>query len=102
MAAQRLDEALAAYDRLLAAQPGNFEALYNRGVILSQQQQNADAIAALDRALALQPNVAAVHFNRGVVLAALERHREALESYDRARGAGAGLCPRSPTAPWRR
>ena len=40
MAAQRLDEALDAYDRLLAAQPAHFEALYNRGVILSQQQRS--------------------------------------------------------------
>src|SRR6478752_6932423 len=39
MAAGRFDEALAGYDRLLAAQPDNFEALYNRGVILSQQQK---------------------------------------------------------------
>lgn len=83
MAAQRFDEALAAYDRLLAVQPAHFEAHYNRGVILSQQRAYEEALAALDRALKLQPNVAAVHFNRGVVLAELERHREALESYDR-------------------
>ena len=64
-------------------QPAHFEAHYNRGVILSQQQKHEEALAALDQALALQPNAAAVHFNRGVVLAELERHREALESYDR-------------------
>src|SRR4051812_30393461 len=37
LAARRFDEALTAYDRVLAVQPDNFEALYNRGVILSQQ-----------------------------------------------------------------
>ena len=83
MAAQRLKEALAAYDRLLAIEPRHFEAHYNRGVIFSRQQKHQEALASLDQALALQPDAAAVHFNRGVVLAELERHREALESYDR-------------------
>src|ERR1700722_4500322 len=31
MAAERFDEALSAYDRLLSVQPAHFEALYNRG-----------------------------------------------------------------------
>jgi protein O-GlcNAc transferase len=84
MAAQRHGEALGAYDRLLMVQPAHFEAPYNRGVILSQQQRFAEALAALDRAAGLQPLAAAVHYNRGVVLAGLERYREALESYDRA------------------
>ena len=83
MAAERFEQALEAYDRLLAIEPRHFEAHYNRGVILSGLRKHEEALAALDRALGLAPNVAAVHFNRGVVLAALERHREALESYDR-------------------
>ena len=93
MAAQRFDEALAAYDRILAAQPDNFEALYNRGVILSQQQQFEEALVALDRALALQPGAAATWYNRGVVLVGLERHREALDSYDRALALDPGYLP---------
>jgi protein O-GlcNAc transferase len=84
MAAERFDEALSAYDRLLSAQPAHIEALYNRGVILSQQQRFEESLAALDAALALKPDTAAIHHNRGAVLTALERHREALESYDRA------------------
>ena len=82
MAAQRLSEALATYERLLQMQPANFEAHYNRGVIFSQQQKPQEALVSLDHALKLQPNAAAVHFNRGVVLAEVERYREALESYD--------------------
>jgi protein O-GlcNAc transferase len=93
MAAQKMGEALAAYDRLLAMQPANFEAHYNRGVILSQQQKHEEALAALDQALRLQPNAAAAHFNRGVVLAELERHREALESYDRVLALDPGYAP---------
>src|SRR6185437_2999768 len=37
MAAMRFDEALVAYDRLLARDPRAFDGLYNRGVILSQR-----------------------------------------------------------------
>ena len=84
MAAERFEEALAAYDGLLAFQPLHFEALYNRGVILSQQQRFEESLAALDAAMTLKPDTAAIHHNRGAVLTALERHREALESYDRA------------------
>jgi protein O-GlcNAc transferase len=84
LAAQRFEEALAAYDQVLAAQPGSFEAHYNRGVILSQLQRFEESLAALDRAVALQPGAAATWYNRGVVLVGLERHREALDSYDRA------------------
>jgi predicted O-linked N-acetylglucosamine transferase (SPINDLY family) len=93
MAGQQPNEALAAYDRLLEMQPANFEAHYNRGVILSQQRKHAEALSSLDRALELQPNAAAVHFNRGVVLADLERHREALDSYDRTLALEANYAP---------
>src|SRR4051812_43246811 len=48
MAAQRFADALAAYDRVLAGQKDNFEAHYNRGVILSQMGRPGEAIEALD------------------------------------------------------
>ncbi len=91
MAAQRFDEALTAYDRLLARAPQAFDALYNRGVILSQraaiQSQKGlfeEALASLDQAALLQPGMAALHYNRGVVLAGLDRNSEAMDAYNRA------------------
>lgn len=91
MAAQRFDEALVAYDRLLARDPRAFDGLYNRGVILSQraamlsqQSMFEEALASLDKALQQQPGMAAVHYNRGVVLAGLNRNVEAMAAYSQA------------------
>ena len=93
LAAQRVEAALAAYDRVLAIQPDHFESLYNRGVILSQLQRFADALGALDQALALQPGFLTAIYNRAVVLAELERYPEALACYDEVLAAEPGYAP---------
>ena len=64
--------------------PRAFDALYNRGVILSQKQRFEEALTSLDQAVLLQPGMAAVHYNRGVVLAGLNRNGEAMAAYNRA------------------
>lgn len=84
MMAGRLDEALAAFDQLLAAQPQAIEALYNKGVILSELKRPAEALALFDRAMAQMPNAPNILYNRGVVLVALGRHQDAVANYDRA------------------
>ena len=84
MMAGRYGEALAAYDQMLAANPQAIEALYNKGVILSEMKRPADALALFDRAMALMPNAPNILYNRGVVLAALGRHGDAVANYDRA------------------
>jgi protein O-GlcNAc transferase len=93
LAAQRIEAALAGYDRVLAIQPDHFEALYNRGVILSQLQRFAEALGALDQALALQPDFLTAIYNRAVVLAELERYPEALACYDQVLAAEPGYAP---------
>src|SRR5688500_13551540 len=47
--------ALKQYDLLLAKDPENFEALYERGRILAELKDTANAIASLEKAYALQP-----------------------------------------------
>ncbi|MEY4965616.1 MAG: hypothetical protein RL274_1199 [Pseudomonadota bacterium] len=93
LAAQRVEAALASYDRVLVIQPYHFESLYNRGVILSQLQRFADALGALDQALALQPGFLTAIYNRAVVLAELERYPEALACYDEVLAADPGYAP---------
>jgi tetratricopeptide (TPR) repeat protein len=48
-------EALAVYDELLAKDSGNFEAWYEKGLLLEKARDTAGAIHALSRAYKLQP-----------------------------------------------
>jgi predicted O-linked N-acetylglucosamine transferase (SPINDLY family) len=80
----RVDEALASYDRALALKPDYAQAHYNRGDTLHLLNRLDEALASYDRALALRPDYAEAHYNRGNVLYELKRLDEALACYDRA------------------
>jgi tetratricopeptide (TPR) repeat protein len=49
LALGRLEEALAACDRLIAIDPRDLDALYNRAVVLSRLRRFADALLAFDK-----------------------------------------------------
>jgi predicted O-linked N-acetylglucosamine transferase (SPINDLY family) len=80
----RRDEALAGYNRALAARPDLFEALYNRGNLLLEMKRADAARDSFDAALRLRPDVVGVWNNRGTALRELRRQAAALDSYDRA------------------
>ena len=67
-----IEEALAAYDRALAAAPDYAEALNNRGSVLQDLKRPAEALAAYDQALRLAPRFAAAFNNRGSALLDLQ------------------------------
>lgn len=77
-------EALAAYDRALAARPDFFEALFNRANLLLETRRSEEALAGFERAVAIRPDAAPVWNNRGTALRHVRRLEEALASYDRA------------------
>ena len=52
----RLDEALANYNRVLAIQPNYVEALFNRGNVLMELKRLDEALASYDKAIALEPD----------------------------------------------
>ena len=63
-----MDGADAAFAKVIAAQPDNADALFNRGNMLynkGQWQASADSYA---KAIALKPDMAHAHFNRGMAL----------------------------------
>jgi tetratricopeptide (TPR) repeat protein len=68
MAAGRMDDALAAFRRALAGNPGFALAAYNMGVVLAQNGQMPEAAAAFRTAIRLRPGFSAAHFGLGLVL----------------------------------
>jgi predicted O-linked N-acetylglucosamine transferase (SPINDLY family) len=61
---QRLEEAVASYDRLIALQPADARAHHNRGNALFMLGRHEDAIAGYDRAIALDPNLPSARAQR--------------------------------------
>ena len=77
-------EAVAAYDKSIALEPGYLAALNNRGVALLALHQPLEAIASYESALALDPDFTEAIYNRGDALRELRRFAEALRDYERA------------------
>ena len=80
----RLDDALAAYEQVLALEPRHFDALHLSGVIAAQRTDWAEAARLITEALAINPHHAGAHYNLGYALEDLRRFRAAIASYDKA------------------
>jgi tetratricopeptide (TPR) repeat protein len=72
------------YEKILAAAPRNFDALYSLAMIAAQQRQFHDAEKLLRRATAANPAQAVAHHNLGLVLRELGRLEDAIACLDRA------------------
>lgn len=82
--AGRVDEAIQAYDAMLATAPGDARAWLNLGVALRARNRLEAAGACYRRAIALDPQNAGAHSNLGNVLRLLGRHQEATQCQHRA------------------
>ena len=80
----RLEDALAQYDKALALKPADIAALSNRGSVLIDLGRFAEALSSYDRLLLVQPNSFNALNMRGLALEQLKRFPDALESYDKA------------------
>jgi Flp pilus assembly protein TadD len=80
----RLDEALATYDRTVILDPNNELALLNRSKLLTRLGQHAKAAASFERLLARFPNHSEAHNSLGHLYVQLDRHREAVKCFERA------------------
>ena len=85
-ACQRSDwaEAQRICDAILAAQPGQFDALNLLGMIAVHNRRLDEAVELLERALATNPRSAQAHAMRASALLELGRPAQALENLDRA------------------
>lgn len=82
-ALNRLDEAIAAYDRAIELEP-SANSWYAKAEVLVQQQKFEPAVVAYDRAIELEPDCGEFWYQRGLALVDLQRYDEARENYDRA------------------
>ena len=93
---QQAEEALQSYQRALAIDSDDVEALTNTAHLLEAEGRMAEALTHLDRVLAITPDHAEARNNRGNVLADLDRFDEALADYRRAQTA----APQAALACW--
>lgn len=82
-AAQRLDEALACYDRVLALQGATPELHCSRGLVQIALGRPEQALAEFDAAIALDGTSVLAHLYRGNTLVDLRRFADAAQSYAR-------------------
>jgi predicted TPR repeat methyltransferase len=81
---ERLDEALACYDRALALQPDNVGALKGRGLIQWRGRRREEALACYEHLLRVEPGYVDGWIMKGAILNDLGRNTEAIASYRKA------------------
>ncbi len=94
MRAQRLDEALAWFDGILAADPSNLVAIHYKGYVLCQKGDLANGVALLERAAAAAPGEADFHARLGLIRYVMAEPDAAVRSLERA----IALAPRHADA----
>ena len=80
----RWQDALTAYDRVLAAVPAHAPALYGSGLILHHAGHHAEAARRLQRAVQADPGVAEVWANLGLIYGALRLNDDAVAALTEA------------------
>jgi Tfp pilus assembly protein PilF len=79
-----LEQAEVSFERVLRADPDQWQALRQLAVTRSRRGDRRGAIALLERALERQPDVPELHYNRGVLLMGEDRVEEARSALERA------------------
>ncbi|CAM5773137.1 hypothetical protein LMIY3S_04077 [Labrys miyagiensis] len=77
-------EALEVLARILALEPGNHEALNNRGMLLGHLGRSAEALDDLARAMTAKPDFADPHFNTGRIFEQFGQFAPARHAYETA------------------
>lgn len=84
MSENRLEEAIACYQRVLQFVPDAYEVHYNLAVALTKQQRWEEAIAAFRQALQLNPEHADSYYGLGRLLEQQNNWTEAIHSYQQS------------------
>jgi tetratricopeptide (TPR) repeat protein len=79
----RVGEARRIYERVLAIDSNNAQAMHLLGALTAQEKNYEQALQLMNRAAILEPNVAGFHYNMGVLLAKMGRWGEAAKAFGR-------------------
>ena len=77
-------EAIADFDRVIAFDPANYEALFRRGIAWSRMGRLDRAVADFDQVAAMDPTYTYVYKERGKAYDRLDRMADAAADFDRA------------------
>ena len=80
----RIPEALACYDRVLAADPKNEAVLNNKAVALISLGRYEESLACSKKAATINPYHAGVWINKGIALEKLGRYPDAIDALEQA------------------
>ncbi len=80
----RIDQAVAAYEAILAREPRHADALQFMGVAKMQNGHDDEAIGLLKQAVGIDPKNSQAHYNLGLALRAEGKEPKALASFRRA------------------
>ncbi len=81
---KRLNEATAAYERVLKNDDRNAQAWQGRGLTLALNGRHREALTSFDRALQLDSSLVTSWNGKGTALSMVQRHKEALDAFDQA------------------
>jgi tetratricopeptide (TPR) repeat protein len=83
-ACNQYSSALDAFDAILKIKPDNYEAWFQRSVVLNNLDRNEESIDSYNHTIQFRPNDDKAWYNRGIVLDKIGRYEEAIDSYDHA------------------
>jgi len=80
----KLEEALACFDEILAQAPDHAEALVKKGSVLERLRRLEEAIECYDRAISKDSSMTIAYLHKGGLFNRMARYSEALECYEKA------------------
>ena len=84
LSAQRYDEALECFEKIIGLEPRNADALYNRALCLQLASRTEEALLAYEKALVVDDRRTSSHYNLGVIWYHWKNNETAIACYDKA------------------